>query len=73
MSNTYHKFKGKKYPQKCKKKPKDKKFFGFTDGTHSRSEELVPKKLEQFVKYGWPYETRSKKVIKYKQDLEDKQ
>lgn len=68
MSDTNKEYKGKSYKprkQDNKKKNKgDKKFFGNTSGTHSKSTEAQPKKGEQFVKYGWPFETRNKSVIK---------
>ena len=67
------------------RKASDKKFFGFTSGAHSRGitdREIVdgkvvytksdraPKKGEDFVKYGWPMETRKKKVIRDKETKE---
>jgi hypothetical protein len=39
MSRTKHTFKGKEFPAKTRKKVKDRKFFGFTSGTHSQFEE----------------------------------
>lgn len=61
-----------------KYKPSDKKFFGFTSGQHScgikdrvykngkvvyTDTDKTPIKGEDFVKYGWPMETRHKKMI----------
>lgn len=41
MSRTHHEFRGVLSPAKTKCKPKDKKFFGFTSGTHSGFKEPV--------------------------------
>ncbi len=49
MSRTLRKFKGKEYPEKSRKKPKDKKHFGFTSGTHSQFEnakKIIKEELE---------------------------
>lgn len=82
MGKTTHSHKGKSYrPTRHdqKKKRRDKKFFGFTSGSHSRGvqvrqvvdDEVVyvdsdrpPIKGEDFVKYGWPFETRHPKVVR---------
>jgi hypothetical protein len=54
---------GQTFPKKSRKKPKDKKFFGFRKGDGS-----VPNavKDEDYTNYGWPNEGRPKSVIKQK-------
>ena len=64
MGKTTKTYKGKKHTAKDRKRWKDKKYFGETSGTHSKSDNPQPKKGEQFVKYGWPLELRKGKVIK---------
>ena len=71
-------YKPRKKDNKSKSKGA-KKFFGHTSGAHSRGKykreytdngivytklDDAPVKGEDFVKYGYPMETRSKKVIK---------
>jgi hypothetical protein len=71
------KYKPRKSENKSKSKG-DKKFFGFTSGAHSRGitdheiidgkivytkSDRAPIKGKDFVKYGYPMETRNKKVI----------
>lgn len=78
MSRTYRSHKGKKIRQTNERKKNDKKFFGHTSGQHSRGvveitwedEKIVytesdraPIKGKDFIKYGWPFETRNKKMI----------
>ena len=84
MGNTTKKYKGKKHTAKDQKKPKDKKDFGNTSGTHSdklysyiekdgkivkqrkgkdEKADKAPVKGKDFIKYGYPFETRKKKVI----------
>jgi len=54
---------GEFFPKKSRRKPKDKKFFGFREGDGS-----VPNavKDEDYTNYGWPSEGRAKSVIKQK-------
>jgi hypothetical protein len=54
---------GESFPKKSRRKPKDKKFFGFREGDGS-----VPNavKNENYTNYGWPNESRVKSVIKQK-------
>ncbi len=67
MSRSY--YKGSKTPRKDKKKWLDKKFFGYTDGAHSRSEEKIPTPFVHYVKYGWKQSKNSqhKSILKNKQ------
>jgi len=71
MGKTTKKYKGKTYKAKDRKKTKEKKYFGQTDGAHSRSENPQPKKGEDFIKYGWPLELRKGKVLKNLQKERD--
>jgi hypothetical protein len=68
MSRSKENYKGKIYPKKSRRKPKDEKFFGFREGDGS-----VPNavKDEDYTNYGWPFETRHKSVIKQK--IQDEQ
>jgi hypothetical protein len=66
MSQTKRNYKGKEYPDKTRRKWKDKKFMGFRDGARSRDKHPNPKKGIDFVNYGWPFEIRVKSVIKQK-------
>lgn len=66
MSRTKRDYKGEEYPEKTRKKLKDKKFMGFRDGARSRDKHPNPKKGIDFVNYGWPLELRAKSVIKQK-------
>ena len=84
MSRTKRKYKGIEYPDSSRKRRKDKKFFGFTSGQHSRGivdisiengkviytkSDRTPIKGEDFVKYGWPLELRNKnEIVKYEKD-----
>lgn len=65
MSKTTKTFKGKTYkPRKSENKSKskgDKKFFGWTNGTHSRKKDGAAIPGEDYVKYGYPYDPRNKK------------
>ena len=63
MSQSRENYKGESYPKKSKKKPKDKKFFGFRYGS---GKDTHAKKGEDFMNDGWPFETRNKTVIKQK-------
>jgi hypothetical protein len=86
MSRTTRTNKGKEYRQQGEKKRlKEKKFFGWTSGQHSKSDRAVPIQGREgkwssdpspdYVKYGWPMEIRSKgKVIekdKYEEAIEE--
>jgi hypothetical protein len=63
MSRSKENYKGITYPKKSRRRPKDKKFFGFREGDGS-----VPnaEKNKDFMNYGWPFEERPKDVIKQK-------
>jgi len=54
---------GQKFPKKSRRKPKDKKFFGFREGDGSDPNAI---KNEDYLNYGWPSEGRVKSVIKQK-------
>jgi hypothetical protein len=80
MSRTTREFKGKEYRQeKEKKRQKPKKFFGWTSGQHSNSTKAVPMPGKNqtwssgadYVKYGWPMETRNPKKISEKIEREE--
>lgn len=84
MSNTQREYRGQKYTPSSRDqhKLKDKKFFGWTSGSHSRGiydrvdgqyikSDRAPIKNEDFVKYGWPFDTRHRKVIKNKEVTEN--
>jgi len=83
MGKTKHKHKGEEYTAKTRKKYKDKKHFGETSGSHSRRDDgQTPVKGtrrtdetnikgKDFVKYGYPSETRKGKVIKNLQKERD--
>ena len=69
MSRTIKEFRGVEYREKgnkwYRKFKSAKKFLGFTSGTHSHGDrDKVAVKGENFVKYGWPFETRNHKVVK---------
>lgn len=64
MGKTLKKYKGQTYKAKDLKKRKEKKYFGNTDGTHSKKQDGVAIKGEDFIKYGYPFETRPKKILK---------
>lgn len=86
MSKTIKEYKGTKYRERNGKwkvnfRRGEKKFFGWTDGSHSRGildpvrdengrrigyvkNNRPPIKGKDFVKSGWPFETRHKSVIK---------
>lgn len=64
MGKTFKIFKGEVYKAKDLKKRKEKKYFGNTSGTHSRKQDGAAIKGEDFIKYGWPFETRPKKILK---------
>lgn len=66
MSRTKRNYKGEEYLEKSRRKQKDKKFFGFREGSRSRDEHPNPKKGIDFINYGWPLELRAKSVIKQK-------
>jgi len=84
MSRTVREFKGKEIKDHSRKKRKDKKFFGFTSGQHSRGivdisiedgkviytkSDRFPIKGKDFIKYGWPLELRNKnEIIKHEKD-----
>lgn len=87
MSKTTRMHNGQEYTPKSREQRKiiQKKFFGFTSGSHSTGihthewvdgkvvytkSDRAPIKNKDFVKYGWPFETRHKSVIKNK-NIED--
>ena len=67
MGKTKHKHKGEEYTAKTRKKYKDKKHFGETSGSHSRTSDNITHKKgtrrtdetnikgKDFVKYGYPF------------------
>ncbi len=81
MGKTLRTFKGITHPQsKEKKAGPDKKFFGHTSGSHSRGiydrilidgkieyvkSDRAPIKGQDFIKYGWPLDLRSKPMREY--------
>lgn len=83
MSKTKKEYKGEEYTAKDRKKYKDKKHFGETSGSHSRTEDNIdhkkgvrrtnetPIKGKDFIKYGYPSEMRDGKVIKNLQKERD--
>lgn len=66
MSRTKRNYKGEEYPDKTRKKWKEKKFMGFREGHNHLSDLSNPKKGVDFINYGWPLELRTKSVIKQK-------
>jgi len=54
---------GELFPKKTRRKLKDKKFFGFREGSGDGPND---KKGEDFINYGYPLELRHKSVIKQK-------
>ena len=66
MSRTY--YKKTNIQIKSKKKPKNKKFFGYTDGLHSKSNEILPIKRVHYIKYGWKNSKnlQHRSILKYK-------
>ena len=81
MGKTLRTYKGKDFPQsKEKKKIEGKKFFGYTSGSHSRGlhkrisenghvvyikTDETPIKGKHFIKYGWPFDLRNKKIREF--------
>lgn len=83
MGKTVKSYKGKEHTPKERKKWKDKKHFGETNGSHSRRDDgknpikgtrrvdETNIKGKDFVKYGYPFDMRSGKAIKNLQDERD--
>jgi hypothetical protein len=71
MGKTFKTFKGEVYKAKDLKKRTEKKYFGNTSGTHSKKQNGAAIKGEDFIKYGWPFETRKGKVLKNLQKERD--
>ncbi len=82
MSRTVRNTNGEVVRQSKERKRKDKKFFGFTDGQHSRQRydringenvktDRAPVVGKDFIKYSWPSEGRHKDVLINKIQIEE--
>jgi len=69
MSKTFRTFKGKRYPEKSRRKLKDKKWFGFTSGNHTDKHYVAGSTRVEDGKVVQDFETRApikgKDFIKY--------